>query len=425
MVVPVHVQNMLARVRRLFTDPGRAPDRAPDLPRPRALRAGRRVDAATRTRLLDQIGADAQIRAATAPREPLESFTANIEQCVGTVSVPVGVIGPLRMAGVHARGDFPVPLATTEAALVASYHRGAVAVSRAGGAMTALLSEGLLRSPVFVFESTWEAGRFIDWVVTHAEDLVTAADATTRHGRLVKLEPVLDSNIVFLLCRYTTGDAAGQNMVTLATDALARHAAAHAPIAPRRWYVEGNFSGDKKASALGTVTSRGRKVTASVVLPRAVVESALRTTPEEMLAYARVATLGAQLSGQFGAQAHYANALAALYIATGQDAACVAESAVGFTRMEDRDGALFASVTLPNIIVGTVGGGTALPAQRAFLDLLGVRGAGQAAALAEVAAATCLCGELSIVAAMATGDFTHAHASLARGRASCAPDRPS
>jgi hydroxymethylglutaryl-CoA reductase (NADPH) len=205
-------------------------------------------------------------------------------------------------------------------------------------------------------------------------------------------------------------------MVTIATDALARHAAAHAPVPPTAWYVEGNFSGDKKASALGLVTSRGRKVTASVILPRAIIEKTLRSTPEAMLAYGQVAGLGAQLSGQFGAQAHYANALAALYIATGQDAACVSESAVGHTRMEAHPDGLFCSVTLPNIIVGTVGGGTALPTQAACLDLMGLRGAGHANALAEVVAATCLCGELSIVAAMSAGHFTAAHHSLARTR---------
>ncbi len=150
--------------------------------------------------------------------------------------------------------------------------------------------------------------------------------------------------------------------------------------------------------------------------PAAIIAKILGTTAQDMLAYGRIADLGAKLSGQMGAQAHYANGLAALYIATGQDAACVAESAVGFTRMEARGDDLFCSVTMPNILVGSVGGGTGLASQSAGLNILGLKGAGHGAALAEVTAALCLCGEISIVAAIASGDFTRAHENLARLR---------
>lgn len=345
-----------------------------------------------------------------------ECYSTNIENMIGTVKLPVGVVGPLRVRGLHADGDFHLPLATTEAALVASYARGAWAATRAGGISTAVLYEGVLRTPAFVFESLLDAGRFVEWAVSHVERLKAAAEATTSHGKLVSLEPVIDNNVVFLLCRYTTGEAAGQNMVTIATEALGKAAVAECPTKPLRWYVEGNFSGDKKATSLGTITGRGRKVSASVILPPEVVRSVLRTDIDAMLDYGRVAGLGALLSGQFGAQAHYANALAAFYIATGQDAACVAESAVGFTRMERREGGIFCSVTMPNILVGTVGGGTRLPSQRAALNLVGLEGPGSAAALAEVTAALCLCGEISIVAAMAAGHFASAHDKLARKR---------
>jgi hydroxymethylglutaryl-CoA reductase (NADPH) len=204
--------------------------------------------------------------------------------------------------------------------------------------------------------------------------------------------------------------------VTIATEALCRHIEAHSPIAPKRWYIEANFSGDKKGSYLGLLTGRGRKVSASVLLPDALIEKYLHTTAEAMLDYGRLANLGALLSGQFGAQAHYANGLAAFYIATGQDAACVSESSVGFTRMERREGGVFASVTLPNVLVGSVGGGTGLPSQAAGLNITGLRGEGKAAALAELVGAVCLCGEISIVAAIAAGQFTRAHHKLARSR---------
>ena len=345
-----------------------------------------------------------------------EVYSANIENFIGTVKLPVGIIGPMRVNGLNAKGDFHVPMATTEAALVASYARGAYVATKAGGISTALLYEGVVRSPAFVFSGLFDAGRFVEWVVCHIDTLIAAAESTTRYGKLTSLEPIIDNDVVFLICRYTTGDAAGQNMVTIATNALCQAILAECPVKIRAWYIEGNFSGDKKASFLGLITGRGRKISASVTLPAAVVEKHLGTTVQAMLDYGRVADLGAHLSGQIGAQAHFANGLAALYLATGQDAACVAESAVGITRMEGRGPDLFVSVTMPNILVGSVGGGTGLPSQSAGLNILGLKGAGKAAALAEVAAATCLCGEISIVAAIAAGEFTRAHENLARHR---------
>jgi hydroxymethylglutaryl-CoA reductase (NADPH) len=346
----------------------------------------------------------------------LDAYGANIENMIGTVKLPLGVVGPLRVNGLNAQGDYSVPLATTEAALVASYARGADVITRSGGVAAAMLSEGVLRSPAFVFADIVEAGTFVGWAAEQADSLRAAAEATTQHGKLVSIDPYIDNDTVFLVCRYTTGDAAGQNMVTIATEALCRALLADCPIPPRCWFIEGNFSGDKKASYLGLIAGRGRKVSASVTISEALLRRCLRVTIDQMLDYARVAQLGATLSGQIGAQGHYANGLAAFYIATGQDAACVAESAVGFTRMERRAGGLFMSVTLPNLLVGSVGGGTGLPSQRAALDLMGLAGNGKAAALAEVAASLCLAGEISIMAAIAAGDFTRAHQNLARGR---------
>ena len=343
-------------------------------------------------------------------------YGRNIESFIGTVKMPVGVVGPLRINGINAHGDYYVPLATTEAALVASYGRGAEVTAQAGGITSAMIGEGVLRTPAFIFRNMLEAGMFIDWIAHNVEALKTAAEATTRHGKLITIEPFMDSDIVFLICRYTTGDAAGQNMVTVATEALCAYIAEHTPIVPRHQFIEGNFSGDKKASYLGLHMGRGRKVTASVELSDALIRKCLHVEPEAMLAYGRVAALGSTLSGQLGAQAHYANGLAAFYIATGQDAACVAESAVGFTRAERREGGVFFSVTMPNIVVGSVGGGTGLPSQAAALGIMGLKGEGKAAALAEVVGALCLCGEISIIAAIAAGHFTRAHAKLARQR---------
>lgn len=343
-------------------------------------------------------------------------YEANIENFIGTVKMPVGIIGPLRVNGLNANGDYYVPLATTEAALVASYGRGAEIAGKAGGITAVLVNEGVLRSPVFLFDNSFAADQFVEWLTQATDELTHVAEATTRHGRLVAIEPFIDHDTVFLVCRYTTGDAAGQNMVTFATDALCRHILAHSPIKPRRWFSEANFSGGKKASHLGILVGRGRKVTASVHLPETLIRKYLHCTLDDVMAYGQVANLGALLSGQIGAQAHYANGLAAFYIATGQDAACVAESAVGFTRLESRDQGVFISVTLPNILVGSVGGGTRLPSQGAALRMMGLQGPGKAAALAEVVAALCLAGEISIIGAIAAGRFSRAHPKHARGK---------
>ena len=343
-------------------------------------------------------------------------YARHIENLVGALRLPVGLAGPLRVNGLYAHGDYYVPLATTEAALVASYHRGALLVSEAGGGAAFVLSEGVTRAPGFVFEKLADAGRFCAWAVGETDAFRTAAAATTRHGELTGVRFTLEGNHVYLQLDFYTADAAGQNMATIAAQAVCAYIADSCPVRPRHVFVEANLSGDKKASAQSFQTVRGRKVSAEVTLPAALVERRLHTTPATMCEYWRVSALGGVLGGTIGVQGHYANGLAALYLATGQDAACVAESSVGVTRFElTADGGLYACVTLPNLIVGTVGGGTSLPSQHACLELLGLAGEGKARALAEVAAVLVLAGELSIIGAMCAGEFSRAHRKLARG----------
>lgn len=422
-IVPFHVTELLNRLRARFDSQSVGSSLQPKTGKPQRLRPARRATTEGVQRFWQRIMNDTEasehdrdLILDTETAENLGAYTANIENMIGTVKVPVGLIGPMRVNGLHAQGDYLVPLATTEAALVASYGRGAELTAAAGGIAAALTYDGLMRTPAFRFENLAQNGLFVNWVVDQAETLKTVAEATTGHGKLISLEPAMDNDICFLRCRYLTGDASGQNMVTIATAAVCQHIMAHCPIKPLSHYVEGNYSGDKKGSFLGLLTGRGAKVVASATLPAELVKRRLHCTVEQMLDYGRVANLGSLLSGQLGTQAHYANALAALFIATGQDAACVAESATGFTRMEDRGGDLAISVTLPNLLVGTVGGGTGLPSQAAGLRILGLHGSGKRAALAEVAAALCLCGEISIIAAMTNGDFATAHERYARHR---------
>lgn len=343
-------------------------------------------------------------------------YERNIEHFIGTVRLPVGLIGPLRVNGLFAQGDYYVPLATTEAALVASYSRGARLLLDAGGCTAITVNEGVSRAPGFAFDTIVDAALFVAWATTAVDTFRSVAAETTRYGRLIDMQVTLEGNHVYLGFEFSTGDAAGQNMVTIATDAICRHIEQHTPVRPRYYFVEANLSGDKKATSYSFMSVRGRKVTAEVRLPAALIQQRLHTTTEKLVDYWRMSALGGVMSGSIGVQGHYANGLAALFIACGQDAACVAEAAVGVTRFEPTDeGGLYASVTLPNLIVGTVGGGTRLPTQRACLEIMGLAGDGHARALAEVAAAVALAGELSITGALAAGHFTDAHQRLARG----------
>lgn len=350
-------------------------------------------------------------------REQAECYRHNIENLIGTVKIPVGIAGPLRVNGLFAQGDFYVPLATTEAALVASYSRGCQLISAAGGCTAVLLNEGVSRAPGFAFHNLQECGLFIVWVTSQMEELRRQAENTTRHGKLADMRITVEGNHVYLNFEFTTGDASGQNMVTLATQAICDYIQTHSPVRPQYFFVEANLSGDKKASAQSFLLVRGKKVSAEVLLSAELVAKRLHTTAEHMVNYWRMSALGGVLSGTLGVHGHYANGLAALYLACGQDVACVAESAVGVTRFEATSvGDLYASVTLPNIMVGTVGGGTALPSQRACLDILGLAGPGKAQMLAEVSAGLILAGELSIIGALCSGNFSRAHRMLARAR---------
>lgn len=346
-----------------------------------------------------------------------EEYQKNIENFIGTVKVPVGLAGPLRVNGIHAQGDYYVPLATTEAALVASYHRGSLLISEAGGCSSMVLSEGVSRAPGFIFNNLSEAGLFVKWCVENLDSFKEEAHKTTNHGRMQDMKVNVDGNHVYLIFEYKTGDASGQNMVTFATDAVLQFIIANSPVKPVHYFIEANLSGDKKASTQSFHSVRGKKVTAEVYIPRHLVEKYLHTTPELMAKYWVLSAVGGVLSGCIGAQGHYANGLAALYMACGQDVACVAESAIGVTRIEmTKEGDLYACVTLPNIMVGTVGGGTKLPTQLACLNILGLSGSGNSKAFAEVCAALILAGELSIQGAICAQHFSRAHNKLARDK---------
>ena len=345
----------------------------------------------------------------------INDYRLSIENYIGLAKMPIGVAGPLLINGSNAQGVFYVPMATTEAAMLASYTRGSVAITESGGCRAFVINEGVSRCPCFLFENLIEVGKFLYWLSNNEEELRKVAESTSRYAKVKDTNITIEGNRVYMNIIYTTGDASGQNMVTIATEKLCEYIEKNSDIKPYKWYIEANMSGDKKASSQSFQNVRGKKVVCEIVIPKEILEKRLSTTADDMQKFYQVSQNGGIQSGVFGIQGHYANALAGIYIACGQDAACVSESSVGITRFEaDKKGNLYASVTLPNIIVGTVGGGTSLPTQRACLEMMGLYGPGNANKFAEVVASMCLAGELSISAAICSNNFSRAHKIFSR-----------
>jgi hydroxymethylglutaryl-CoA reductase (NADPH) len=346
---------------------------------------------------------------------PGEAMRGNVENPIGAVQVPLGVAGPLHVEGEHARGLFYVPLATTEGALVRSYERGMVALTRAGGATVRLHADENRVSPVFVFDGVAEAAELVRALPGLFAAIKAEAESTTRHGRLLRLEPMPLGREVAVHFVYWTADAHGMNMIVKATDRACRWLVEHGHA--RRFYVFSGAESEKRASGSLFAGGKGKKVVAGVRLAPRLVRAYLHTTPAGFADLWQRTVLGHLQTGALGYNGHFANGLTALFIACGQDVANVANSAVGVTSFEVLpDGDLYASVTLPSLTVATVGGGTGLGTARECLEMLGCAGAGGAPKLAEIAAATVLAGELSMGAAIASGEFVGAHEEYGRNR---------
>jgi hydroxymethylglutaryl-CoA reductase (NADPH) len=342
-------------------------------------------------------------------------LAGRIEGFVGFARVPLGVAGPVRIVGAAASGDFFVPLATSEGTLVASFQHAFNAINRCGGARALCSHEQVGRAPCFEFASLAEAGEFARWLPSRLAALRETTIETSQYCRLLEARAAIVGNTVYVVFEFTTGDAAGQNMVTNAAQAICQRVLAETPVSPRSWLVESMLSGDKRACALPFRAARGRNASAEVLLPAKQIERYWRTDAGGMARAWQQAVNGAVQAGTIGMQGNVANAIAALFIACGQDAACIVEATTALTRVESTPrGDGYVSVTLPNLIVGTVGGGTNLPTARECLAMLDCVGEGKASKLAEICAVVALAGELAIVGAMASGNFASAHAASGR-----------
>ena len=341
----------------------------------------------------------------------------NIENFAGVAQVPIGLAGPLLVNGEHARGEFIVPLATTEGTLVASYNRGMKLLRAAGGVTTTICDDAMQRAPAFIFENAREAREFGAWVKERFPDIKAAAEQTTSVGRLRDIEQYAASRFRYLRFNYTTGDAAGQNMVGKATLAACRWIRAHYPGPIQHYFLEANFATDKKPSRINTLHTRGKRVIAEATLPWQLIRDIMNTSAETLFQARLVSQLGGLQSGVNNNGAHSANGITAIFIATGQDVANVAESCAAFVHAEITPaGDYYYSITLPSLIVATHGGGTGLPTQRECLAMLGCVGRGTAHKLAEIVAATVLCGEISLGSAITAEEWVSSHEQYGRNR---------
>ncbi len=343
----------------------------------------------------------------------------NCENMIGTVQVPVGVAGPIRINGGHAQGDYWLPLATTEGALVASVNRGCSAITKAGGADVRILHDGMTRAPVFATESVTHAVRVCEWVTVNHEELKAAAESTTSHGKLSGIVTFVAGTSVYVRLEFDTKDAMGMNMVTIASAKVADLVAQGT--GARLIALSGNMCTDKKPAAINGIMGRGRSVVAGVALSHELIEKVFKTDAASLheVNY-RKNLVGSARAGAMGFNAHAANVVAALFIACGQDAAHAIDGSTCITTVDLTKTGIYVAVTLPSLPVGTVGGGTSVETQQECLNILGVAGSGtppgtNAKKLGEIIGCAVLAGELSLLGALAAQHLARAHQQLGRG----------
>ncbi len=342
----------------------------------------------------------------------------NCEHFVGVAQVPIGLAGPLLVNGEHAQGEFLIPMSTSEGTLVASYNRGISVVNLSGGVKSTVVADAMQRAPVFVFEDARGARDFAKWVDEHLPTIANQAETTSSIAKLAYIDTFLSNKFAFLRFNYTTGDAAGQNMVGRATFAacswIVDHYKEHEI---KHFYLESNFATDKKASQVNIMRTRGKRVVAECVIKREILIQRMRVEPEQLYYHGNVANVGAILSGANNNGLHSANAITAMFIATGQDVANVSESSAGVLYAEltpEKD--LYISITIPSLIVATHGGGVGLATQRECLEILGCYGKNKVHKFAEIVAAVVLAGELSLAAAISSSDWVSSHEKYGRNR---------
>lgn len=351
--------------------------------------------------------------------------TKNCENMIGAVQVPLGIAGPLKISNFKSHisnKDYYLPLATTEGALVASISRGCKAISEAGGAITSTYHVGMSRGPVFYTGSIRQGDKLHQFIKKEESRIAEVAEGTSSHLKLQKITTKSLPNYTYVRFSYDTGDAMGMNMATIATQAAVSFIEKETGIPCLS--VAGNFDTDKKPAWINSISARGTKAWAEVILSKEIVKSVLKTTPQRFFdVWLGKVMLGSAAAGSMGFNAHLANVIAAIFLATGQDPAHVVEGSLGITTAKVlENGDLYVGVYLPALLVGTVGGGTNLPTQREAFKILKLvqddknSGEGHVEEFAQIVVAACLAGEISLLASLSEGSLAESHKRLGRGK---------
>jgi hydroxymethylglutaryl-CoA reductase (NADPH) len=373
------------------------------------------------------------------------ALKGNIENPIGLAKIPLAAAGPLLVRGRHVNGYVLVPCATTEGALVASITRGAAALTRAGGVFTLPSEKYMNRAPCFVCRNAAESEQVWQWLVKHKENLQEQVRQYSQHTVLESMIPFRQGRTLVARFNFTTGDASGQNMVTTATWHVCKWALEQIKkdlpdVCVTDFIVESLVSGDKQSAASMLVLPRGVHVQAEAWIPESVLQSTLKVDLQAFLATYNLMQEGQVQLGALGSTINVGNLLAAVFIATGQDPASITECAhgllivrpatkqeietQGMTRGDPRVGVgegvtysgVYASLTLPGLVIGTVGGGTQLATQKECLSMMGCYGKDGVFRLAEIIAGFALGLDLSLISAIASGQFATAHEKLGRNR---------
>ena len=358
--------------------------------------------------LKDKTGIDLDTNLENVP----EDLKGIIENHIGYMKIPMALAGPLQVDGGYAKGEYYVPLCTLEGTLAISMTRGMVATKRCGGIRVNHIKQELSRAPVFMFDDLKQADQFSGWIKRNFKSIKKIADSTSNYGKLLRIDRYPIQNYIILDFILDTGNAAGQNMVTLAAkvacDYIKNKTGAD-------FILESGFNSDKKASARNMIMGRGHSVIAETTITNSVIRRILKADMLEMEKMQRVGPTITRLAGTEGCHLHISNALTAIYLATGQDTACVAENAIGHYQTEPIEDGVKFRLTLPTLTVGTVGGGTRLLPQKQNLKLLGCdKGKHSSKKLAEIIAASTLALEISLFSAIASDTFTKAHMTYGR-----------